>query len=916
MEASGRQPRKNKRVADRPFYEKTGTTSADIVAEARSAVRSLQTRRPCTPTDSKRTLFGNSATRPVEGRPPSVLSGNFQYEESSSRPPSGRARLTPLENAPEIPEEVFIPGPPSTPPSSKVRRPIRTSLPSNGDTNTSQPLTGQVPTIASGTPSISPKTNAKIKSAVAGSDGPIVFCPSPPKKVLSSNTPPSSASIARRNSAGPTPTPTPPSAIKADLLVTRRVRSGPKERSSPLSPEECAAENQELNKKLNYNGNGTRSEESSPKKDVNHTERASSGDKRKRKPGSESDKTKDELALYYEEQVKPLLVQMEDKFSANNTGELCRDCLKLWNLLERKGMMGKASGSSSARRRGEILKTLFKFLDVTDPRLMLRLGKLILSMKVSGNNITNICMVIYKLAKTEKNDQMFLEEDMLRYLVDALKGYDTLTYREALVYTTGALKHLSNNNPATQQELMSLGTIEALANLLNTICNDIPQYGKPEWHISNLLVQITGVLRYIADVNGARELFLSLNIIKYLGDLLHHFSTDEDLVYNTSRILSKLTLYNDCCTQLCSSENCFRALLKALKDHDKKQEVVVRICFILGNLTAKNDEARSQLFNTKSCMMILLSLMKMYSSMEQSIKSESSDSSKSHSDYSSGSESSYSKNEPLDDVLVKIIRVIANLSINMDVGSVIAANEDCINILLQILDTKSIETNEELVLNTVATLNNLSFYQDSSSVVLQRQVDITESLLGLLLPENMDAMVEASRVFGNLTRSKDVRKVLAEHKVDEIMIALLDAGERETVFTACGVLINLMTDDDRRPKLREEGGIKKLIDVLHDFGKNDWQLSAMVCQTLWNFSGDITTSFDTFGEEETLDLIDVLTEYLDEEVIFSSSMEEMDPSLYDTLRDMWDQVFYPVGYNLLHRIKTHHTDLVPLESPS
>lgn len=45
--------------------------------------------------------------------------------------------------------------------------------------------------------------------------------------------------------------------------------------------------------------------------------------------------------------------------------------------------------------------------------------------------------------------------------------------------------------------------------------------------------------------------------------------------------------------------------------------------------------------------------------------------------------------------------------------------------------------------------------------------------------------------------------------VDEIMIALLDAGERETVFTACGVLINLMTDDDRRPKLREEGGIKK-----------------------------------------------------------------------------------------------------------
>lgn len=107
--------------------------------------------------------------------------------------------------------------------------------------------------------------------------------------------------------------------------------------------------------------------------------RTSSGDKRKRKQGSESEKAKDELAAYYEEQVKPLLAQMEEKFLADSTSELCRDCLKLWNLLERKGMMGKASGSSSARRRGEILKTLFKFLDVTDPRLMLRLGKLILS---------------------------------------------------------------------------------------------------------------------------------------------------------------------------------------------------------------------------------------------------------------------------------------------------------------------------------------------------------------------------------------------------------------------------------------------------------------------------------------------------------------------------------------------------------
>ena len=37
-------------------------------------------------------------------------------------------------------------------------------------------------------------------------------------------------------------------------------------------------------------------------------------------------------------------------------------------------------------------------------------------------------------------------------------------------------------------------------------------------------------------------------------------------------------------------------------------------------------------------------------------------------------------------------------------------------------------------------------------------------LISLLMPENMDAMVEASRVFGNFSRSKEVRTLLAEHK--------------------------------------------------------------------------------------------------------------------------------------------------------
>lgn len=44
-------------------------------------------------------------------------------------------------------------------------------------------------------------------------------------------------------------------------------------------------------------------------------------------------------------------------------------------------------------------------------------------------------------------------------------------------------------------------------------------------------------------------------------------------------------------------------------------------------------------------------------------------------------------------------------------------------------DVKDALVSEELVLNTVSTLNNLSYYNSAESVVQQRQVEITESRL-------------------------------------------------------------------------------------------------------------------------------------------------------------------------------------------
>ena len=71
-----RKSRKGDKTSSRPFYATDGPTSANIVSEARSSLRSLDTKRPFTPVESNRALFGGISSRPYEERPPSA----FRYK--------------------------------------------------------------------------------------------------------------------------------------------------------------------------------------------------------------------------------------------------------------------------------------------------------------------------------------------------------------------------------------------------------------------------------------------------------------------------------------------------------------------------------------------------------------------------------------------------------------------------------------------------------------------------------------------------------------------------------------------------------------------------------------------------------------------------------------------------------------------
>lgn len=59
-------------------------------------------------------------------------------------------------------------------------------------------------------------------------------------------------------------------------------------------------------------------------------------------------------------------------------------------------------------------------------------------------------------------------------------------------------------------------------------------------------------------------------------------------------------------------------------------------------------------------------------------------------------------------------------------------------------------------------------------------------------------------------------KISPFFSVCEVMITLLDSGSREVVYVACGVLINMMADEEKRPVLKREGGVNKYVHLVHN----------------------------------------------------------------------------------------------------
>jgi len=519
---------------------------------------------------------------------------------------------------------------------------------------------------------------------------------------------------------------------------------------------------------------------------------------------------------------------------------------------------------------------------------------------------------IYQISRTLENDDLFIESKIIDSILDLLKktnieignsleheecygGTETKgligrksgmgTILSCLVYSLGCLKNISNSEKI-QSVLCGNEAVPILQESLRQaaalyLALSVEPKSENEERCLKLLIQATGLLRNLCQQKSLIKHFSNNEFFFCLRSLLEEpFSHHLELVLNVSRVISKLSLHDMARKELYKDSLNIKNLVFALDlDEDKldlrKNEVsalVVRIAFALGNFTATNDMNRKLIGLQFRGVDIAMGLFSRFGE---------------HYIYNLGRGHNSGGEEGVADALVKLARLASNLAINNEVGQEVARHEgssvvppllqSCLQFPAHSDNSEEGLVREELMLNIVSLIANLAYYGQAKnaqgiSQIFEKRFVIIEELTQVLFNENEEAVSEATRTFGNLSRDPEARKRMKEVKANDALALLLDHSNREVVFSAAGVLMNLASDPSMKGCLgysladeMSDYGAGRLVKILRRAGLQDVEMATAACQALYNLiSGCSEDDLNQlmYEDDQSL-LIDTLEELID-----------------------------------------------------
>jgi len=483
-----------------------------------------------------------------------------------------------------------------------------------------------------------------------------------------------------------------------------------------------------------------------------------------------------------------------------------------------------------------LLREVLGLLDLKDPACTFKLSKCALTLLKWDCAVEDldapavqaaylsIAKILFKLSKAEAHDMDFMTDGLLAPLVEVLAFQSSgCSSNELKIYVVGVLKNVSNDD-ANQRLLVERNAVGSLFGLIGR-GDAISSTEAP------LLIQVMATLRSLAS-HGLSH-FLVGDRLSVLTRLMEVFPSNVELLTNVSRTLAKLALHGPVLDALGNPTTeglHVRRIAKVMRDHPDATPLVLRLSFVLGSLTANGDGPRQVLASECEGLTMVPQLLARYWQKERKLAGIDRD----------RGQKSGARSE-IEEVLVKLVRLIANMAINVSVGPLLASDSAVVDPLVDMLGAMRISESEELVLNVVSAVTNLLFYDVPSNVLFHE--DNKQLLCRLLRPlllesYNVEALIEAARALGNLSRHKDGRVCMSSIRLDEIMAILLNHDDRDLVFYVCGTLVNLAADPDCKARLlRVCPVVMKLGELLNDASDDD-ELLLVAVKVLVNLSLD------------------------------------------------------------------------------
>ncbi|KAH8421288.1 hypothetical protein KR009_000291 [Drosophila setifemur] len=619
-------------------------------------------------------------------------------------------------------------------------------------------------------------------------------------------------------------------------------------------------------------------------------------------------------------------------------------------------------------KRGFILGGLYGLVECSSPRVLLAVARVVLALRVTGSNLTGACKLIFKVARHEQHDSLFHEHDVLELLIDGLGHASPLDEPEACIYAYGCIRFLTASSAQERDDALNrnwIGLEEGLGSgnglpvapvsapilaiSTPTICprkltgqqtlvSRLARHGAVELMILHLqmlneagatkklhgpplhtLYQLSAAMRALADVcQQQQRLQLQLQLAcPHLIRAAEVSMGELEVQANVVRTLSVLSEDADCCEALhhyaariglllgpsCAGGQCSERLLAVLS----------RLGYMLGNILAKHESARIQYFHNDVAMEYLLNVLEQLNERTPT-------------------------SVALLDAQIKLIRVVANMSVNSEVGAGLGNVRSLGSVLLTLLSKthdelarKRSPEQQELLHATLGALHNLCFYQDKQEAIqplaqgcLQSLIDELSASLARVLSSSQTVVtkVELARVLGNLTRNEQARRCFCEAGGLPLMVQQLTkqaAGQDYELRTcAIGVLVNLLGDGEQRGPFLQLRGAELLSLLLRGaLEQEDWFLANIVCQALWNLLIDGQCAANLCQSGSILDEVsDLLADYLDEERLTTgdNDNEEDDPEHEETEDNeaetegesdaLWED-FALVATDLLERIQNN-----------